>query len=304
MKVEEIRSEFKVAIVDRDFQNSHTFCEAMKAIGYQAHFYPTLDTGILAVRNLNPHILIFNYVFEDSEADDFLIQLRKLSPEIKIILLASQQQSMNVLAKVASCEIYDYLIVPVVSPRELVVKVDRLALQLYLSFENEQLRSRRGFDLKATSELDFQESPDAAVIENLESIQSFFKQSALLVDQEQLIQKHILQVSQLAGNMPVLYFRFLPQQMSFVHHHSVWLQPEQLRQVGFHVESFDSAELSCLRETPKDFSPLQKFVEQVFQVSEFEAYTHVLQNEIRGLILVLNRGVHSVKNLKLKIYSV
>ncbi len=302
MKVEEIRSEFKVIMVDRDFQSSHSFCEAIQAIGYQAHFYPTLDSGLLAVRKLNPHILILNYVFEDAEADQFLRQLRKLSPEIKIILLASHQQSMNVLAKVASREIYDYLIVPATSPSELVAKVDRLALQLYLGFENEQLRKRRGFDEKSTLDLDFQEAPDAASIENLESVQSFFRQSSTIIDQEQLIQKHILQVSQLAGNMPALYFRFLPQQMSFVHHHSVWLQPEQLRQVGFHVESFESSALTCLRDTPKNFLPLKEFVEHIFQISEFEAYTQVIQKEIRGLVLVLNRVVDPVKILKLQIY--
>jgi diguanylate cyclase (GGDEF)-like protein len=141
-----------------------------------------------------------------------------------------------------------------------------------------------------------------AIIENLESIKSFFRQSAMLNDQEQLIQKHILQVSQLAGNMPALYFRFLPQQMSFVHHHSVWLQIEQLRQVGFHTESFDSSALGCLRDKPKNFLPLREFVEQFFQVSQFEAFSHIVQNEIRGLVLVLNQVVDPVKILKLQIF--
>jgi DNA-binding NtrC family response regulator len=192
LKVEEIRSEFKVLTVDCDFQSSHALSDAVKSLGYQAYFYPTLDSALIAVKLHNPHILILNYVLAESEVDPFLVQVRKLSPEIKIILLASPQQSLTVLSKVASHEIYDYLIVPAVSTSELVVKVDRLATQLYLGFENEQLRKRRGFADKDISHLGFEETAESLMTENLENVRSYFREVTLVNDQEQLIQKHIL----------------------------------------------------------------------------------------------------------------
>ena len=76
MKVEEIRSKFRVIFLDENYLNSTELYQSIADVGYQTQFYPTFDSALLSVRSGAPHILVMHYSKNELASDRLLNQVR------------------------------------------------------------------------------------------------------------------------------------------------------------------------------------------------------------------------------------
>ncbi len=289
MKIEDIRADFKIVYIDDEYRRSTELCEAMAEVGYQTQYYPTLDSGMLAVRSTSPHILVLHFSKNESASEKFLTLLRKSSPETQVILLIDESHLIGSIMKTSVGEIFDYLVVPYISSSELLHRLDRSVEQLYLKFENEQLRKRRGIGPIVGSALEgfsFDES-DSGV--SLQKLQTHFAELSSIKDQEELIKKYIFQVSSFCGSMPVVYLRFLPNQMSFVYTQSIWSPVTEVKNLGFRIESLDSQSLVQIGSNPTGVRAISEFMNTVFQIDEFSCLLHFDNHQLQGLSIILNK---------------
>ena len=293
MKIEDIRSEFRVVFIDDDYRRSTELCDAMTEIGYQTQFYPTLDSAMIAVKSAAPHILILNYSKNEGASDRFLSLVRKASPETQIILMINETQLIGSIMKNSVGEIFDYFVVPVVSSSELLIRLDRAAQLLYLKFENEQLRKRRGNGPVVSSALDGLSFDETDSHLSLQKLQTQFDELSGIKEQDQLIKKYIFQVSSFCGSMPVVYFRFLPAQISFVYCDSIWSPISQVQNLGFKLESLSSESLVQIGSNPMEVGPLKEFMNSVFQIEEFSCLLHFNNHQLLGLSIILNKTLNN-----------
>ncbi len=292
MKLEDIRSEFRIFLIDDNYRRSTELCETLSEVGYQTQFYPTSDSALAATKADAPHIFIIYYSKSEAQSDKVIAQIRKLSPETQIILMIHETHLIGSILKSSIGEIYDYLVVPYVSTAELMVRVDRAAHRLYLQFENEQLRRRRGLGSVLETSLQGMSFDEGDSNQLLQKLQQQFHEMSALKDQDDLVKKYIFQVSSLSGSMPVLYLRFLPQQLSFVYSQSIWSPISRVESLGFKIESLSSECLLKMASEPTEFAPLQNFIESVFQVDEFSCLLHFDGTQLKGVAIVLNKTLH------------
>ncbi len=291
MKIEDIRSEFRVIIVDDQYRRSTELCESLKEVGYQTQFYPTVESAIVAVRSEAPHVFILDYSKNEALSDKMISFLKKTSPETQIIIMVNETHLIGAIMKNSTGEIFDYLVVPFISTAELVTRVDRASHRLFLQFENEQLRKRRGIGSVVEAALDGLSFDETDSQEHLKKLQVHFGEMAAIREQEELIRKYIFQVSALCGSMPVLYLRFLPAQMSFVFGQGVWSPVRETESLGFRIESVDKTDLGKIENNPCHFAPLTSFISSVFQVEEFGSLLHFSGSQLKGLVVVLNKAI-------------
>ncbi len=278
MKLEEIRNEFRIIFFDENYLNSTELYQSITDVGYQTQFYPTFDSALLAVRSGAPHILVVHYSKNELVSDRFLNQVRKISPETKIILMINETHEISSIMKTAIGEIFDYLILPLVSSAELLIQLDRATQQLYLKYENEQLRKRRNTSIinePALGNLSFQERASG---DDIQKLQAQFHDLVPIKDQDELIKKYIFQLASCCGSMPVLYLKYLPLQSSFVYSQSIWAPLAAAKSLGFKVDSVDSMKPA-----------LQEFMEQVFQINQFGTFVHLENSQTKGLTIVFNK---------------
>lgn len=284
MNIEEVRPEFRVIFVDENYLNSTELYQSVVEVGYQAQFYPTFDSAMVSIRSAAPHLLVVYYSKNDLASDRFLNQVRKVSPETQIILMINETHVINSIMKNSVGEIFDYLVVPLVSSAELLICLDRASQQLYLKYENEQLRNRRQNSVltgAALAGLNFEENES---VDSLEKLQNQVQDLMLIKDQEELVKKYIFQLASSCGSMPVLYLRYLPMQSSFVHSQSIWTPLADVKNLGFKVESLRSP-----NELVANYAPLKEFMSQVFQIERFATFVHLENSQIKGLTIIFNK---------------
>ncbi len=284
MKIEDIRHEFKVIFVDENYLGSSDLYEPIADVGYQTQFYPTFESAVVAAKHSPAHVIVVNYSLNEVAADRFLNQVHRLSPETRIVLLINEMHAISSIMKVSVGEVFDYLTIPLVSSAELLLKIDRATEQVFLKFENEQLRKRRQNLAIVDSSLSNHTFIEGDLTENLKKLKDQFSELDELKDQDELIKKYIFQLASSCGSMPVLYLKYLPLQTSFVFSQSIWTPLANIKNLGFKLDS-----LSQIVDHPAKSRPLKEFMSQVYQISEYGCFLHYLNGQIKGLTIIFNK---------------
>ena len=82
MNFAEVRPEFSVHVIDADFATSDTLVKTVRNAGFDTLYFPTTDSALNSMRELPPHIILFNLETFEQVAENYLQQVRDISGEI------------------------------------------------------------------------------------------------------------------------------------------------------------------------------------------------------------------------------
>jgi diguanylate cyclase (GGDEF)-like protein len=301
--VSQLRTEFSVYYIDSDFATAESVLNVLKNAGYDARYFPTLDSALNVMAQLPPHIVVFNTeVYEsdqlyDSTVDDYLQKVRDVSSEILVILLTSGKRVLRALQTIEKDLAFDYQARPFVSSLDLVQKIDRAAERLYFQFESEQLREAleqgNGVLTGANDTALATESQSATGFEaesgiKVEPLERFIAQMNAVKDLDQTVQAFLDAMSGQVGNAPALYFKYIPHYLSLVLSQSVWLPIEKIRGIGVELKSLDPARIPLAFRAPGDIHAVRELLKEAFKIERFAAFAHVNESEILGVFILFD----------------
>lgn len=296
MNITPYRREFTIFVVDGDFGSGELHASALRALGYDAKTFPTVDSALAAAKVAPPHITIFNLEVLEVVAERFLQGLSETSPEILTIMLVGQGQILTALQQVSSGLSFDYVVLPMVSTLELTQKIDRAATQLFFQFESEQLRESAGtsgdFATEPPPVVDnsaheqaLEEARSSSAAAALAEFNEFHARLTATKDLEPAAQAFMEAVSRRLGGSPVLYLKYIPQHVTLAVSQAAWLPIEKLRGVGVDLRSEDPSKLMDNLTAPESIAPLRTLLRQAFRLEKFMAFPHMLDGEPIGVFV-------------------
>ena len=285
MDIEKYRKEFVIFVVDGDFTSGEQHASSLRAIGYEAKTFPTVDSALVAAKVSPPHLTVFNLAALEVVGDHFLNGMAEISSEIVTILLIGQKQVLTGLQHVGHGRAFDFVVCPMASTLELTQAVDRGAGQLFHQFENEQLREQAPRSGEKPEEAAAAGS-EARTSSALAEFNEFQVCLAATKDLEPTVQAFMDALSRRLGNAPSLYFKFLPQHRTLAVAQSAWLPIEKLRGVGVDLSGEDASLLSARLASPDSLAPLRALLSQAFRLESYMAFAHILDDEPVGVFVV------------------
>lgn len=301
MNVAKLRPEFSVFLIDADFAAAESLLTVIKNAGYDANYFPTLDSALNALKNLPPHIIVFNLEALEMSADEYLAQVREVSAEILTVLLASTKQTLLSLQLVEKGLAFDYQVRPYISPLDLIQKLDRAAQRLYFQFESEQLREAMTSGALGTSPSGAgpaaspaaqPPAPLTASVPEMslapEILDSFMAKMSAVKDLDATIQAFIDALSSQMRNAPTLYFKYVPHYLSLVLSQSAWLPIEKIRGIGIELKSLPSGKIVEAFKDPASLAPLKELLKEAFRTERFSAFTHYCDNDVMGVTVIFD----------------
>ena len=296
MNITPYRREFTVFVVDGDFGSGELHTSALRALGYDAKTFPTVDSALAAAKVAPPHVTIFNLEALEVVSERFLTGLAEISPEILTIILVGQVQVLTALQQVSSGLAFDYVVQPMVSTLELTQKVDRAASQLFFQFESEQLRESAGASRdvaeaqpvvdNSAHEQALEEARSSSAAAALAEFNEFHARLTATKDLEPAAQAFMEAVSRRLGGSPALYLKYIPQHVTLAVAQAAWLPIEKLRGVGVDLRSEDPSKLMDSLTTPESIAPLKTLLRQAFRLEKFMAFPHMLDGEPIGVFVI------------------
>ncbi|MES2856516.1 MAG: diguanylate cyclase [Bdellovibrionota bacterium] len=293
------REQFSVMIVERDLFSAKELADSVRSSGYSSvTFYPTLEAAKAAAFESPPHLILFDVASFAEHAEPFLRAIEEISPEILSILMIRPEHSIQSLALVSLGLAHDSVIRPFFSALDLVHKLDRAALQIFLQFESEQLkeklinRSRPEIldgdnVVEAVKEIAAEEKslvePFAAEVAT-----DFISSVSGLKDLDSTVKVFLETLSKTMNEAPSLYFKYLPGHASLLVAQANYLPLETFRGLGVHIGENIAGGINQLKGTPSDFLPLQRMLGEVFPGTQFQAIPHLIEGELSGVFVVLS----------------
>jgi diguanylate cyclase (GGDEF)-like protein len=312
--VTKLRPEFSVLAVAGDSLDARALVDNLKAAGYEdSRLFATPAEALPEVRELPPHVVLFDYQGFSSDAESFLTEVKTVSGEILVLLMVSQGQLLAGLELVRRGLAYDVLTRPFASELELVQKVDRGCAQLYYQFESEQLRehyesresaeetdtdTHKGLDrtiaiasVAASASVQENESEaSGGATSDWTIVAEALARFAATAETDQSVQVFMESLSRLQSNEPVLYFRYVPSHMSLLFSQAVLLPLEKFRGIGLDLKSLEASRLTEMFREPARLPGLSDLMEKVFRSRQFIAFGHWNDSAFLGLFVVLGRA--------------
>jgi diguanylate cyclase (GGDEF)-like protein len=310
--VTQLRSEFSVIVVDRDATSAMSIAASIKAVGYeQTRFYPTLSAALSMIQHEPPHVVLVEVDGFVGGLEKFLMDIRSVSEEVLVILIASQKYALEGLQLVSRSLAYDCVTRPLITALEIVQKIDRAVTQLYYQFESEQLKdyisrygtaggasvsagvsvvphSFEGFTASRGEIPDFEEQDEHAI--RIDVLDEALDLLMATKDVDQAVQIFIEALSRLQDNTPVLYFKYLPSHMSLLFSQAAWVPLDRFRGIGLDLKKEKSDQLQLLLEKPQEVTSFKALMKDVFQKEKFSAFPHVSEGEVKGVFAVFDEG--------------
>lgn len=287
--INSVRKDFSVFVIEREASAAISLTETLKNVGYnQARFYPTLASAQAMIESEAPHLIVFDYESFGTASEKFLIDLQAASPETKTILTSTSRRYLDSLQMVSRGLAFDAIMRPFPTTLELVQKIDRACSALYLQYENEQLR-----DQLANEKTGYILPPERSTTPTygdkaVEAMHATLERLSRTKDLEQSVQIFIDAMSQSLKNTPIAYFRYVPAYMSLLYSQSAWLPNEKFRGLGVDLKKEDPQKSHLVMEDPGQVAGLKELVQQVFNSARFTAFSHVIDDELIGVFVVLS----------------
>ncbi len=302
MDVLQLRPQFTVYVVDRDGLAAKSLNDTVLALGYsKVRFFPTYESAMVQVNEDPPHILLIGYSAHEAGVENFLGELKDFSPETLTVLICPARDTLACLQIVGRHLAFDMCVRPFVSTLDLVQKMDRAAAQLYYQFESEQLRDvyQDHAPQGSVQTPDQARAPRAAPLGAVTqpaapssevawlTLGPLLRRLADTKDIESNLQIMTDGVAAQFSSSPVIYFKYMPTINSLLFSHAAHLPTEKFRSVGVDLNSLSSTDLEKAWLEPNGIVPLQIFLKEIFNRTEFVTWTHVNDGAVVGLVVVL-----------------
>lgn len=286
MKLKDLRSEFEVLIVEPVVNTSENYQKIISLAGFRCDECSDPIEAISKVRENPPHIIFFSA--SDLEASRRQIEaLSSISAEFQIILLTNKSQTQRALNLMESETIYDFLALPLTSPFELVVKADKAAEKLYLTFQLEEAQLKHAakvYEKKTHDESMFPTPPPKSAHHKFES--AILKLS-MSRDPGQAIATFMQLVSDRIEGRSVAYFKFLPTHFSFVYSEGVGVQVPLGKAVGIDLRNSGYRDPSEIFSQLENIGPIKQMLSSVLKAPKFSILPHAFDGEALGFFVVL-----------------
>jgi diguanylate cyclase (GGDEF)-like protein len=300
MNNERLRSQFSTLIVALDSEVANDLESSLETVGFPTSYAPTPASALVYMQANLPHILLLH--FDSSfEHQDFLRKVKKCSDEIIVILLSASRNFTPCLQAVNDGLAFDFAVLPMSSQLELVQKIDRGILLLYRLYENEQLRAAPGLPI---APLNLSPDKSASAIQSSADTLSgrwmaYLNRMRELTEQDDILQNFIEALSESVHQAPVLYFKFIPQHVSFLIQRSLWLPIESFRGLGFELNSIEGDRLASLMRNPGEIPQLQEMMGELFENLKFTCFAHESDEGPEGFFVVFSEISKSSEDFQL-----
>ncbi len=296
MKLKDLRSEFDVLIIEPVVNTSENYHKILALAGFRCDECPDPVEAISRVRENPPHIIFFSASDLDSSRRQ-LEALNSVSSEFQIILLTSKSQTQRALNLVENETIFDFLALPLTSPSELVVKADKAAEKLYLTFQLEEAQlnhAAKVYENKSGEDSNYVPPPLFSFEKNETSSKSAYHQfeSAILKlsmsrDPGQALATFMQIASDRLEGRSIAYFKFLPTHFSFVYSEGVGIQVPLGKAVGVDLRSSGYRDQSEVFSQLENIGQIKEMLSSVFKAPKFCVLPHAFDGEALGFFVVL-----------------
>lgn len=275
-KIESLRNQFAVLVLDGDDIRGSLLASNARALGYVQSLPAPVKGAIPLIVAEPPNILVYD-LDSGENPREFLEQARDASPETLVILTLRAEQSLLAFELVAADLAYDSVVRPFVSDLELQQTLDRAAVQLYHQFEAEQARDEMNRLVRPTSHLgssDFNQ-----YLEKISGIKSL----------DETVEAFMEELSRASQRFPVVYFKYLPAHASLAISQACHLAVDKFRGLGLDLKNLEPKHLSEFFKSPERSPKLEELLKQAFHTESYTAFTHFNEGEALGLFVVFNR---------------
>lgn len=315
---------YDVSFVNPNYSLFEEFFDSQISSQYQIKYFATTASALVGIQVSAPHILVIGPDVHPSQISDFLDKVHRLSPETLVIQGVESQYTMSAIQHMRDRKLYDYFVYPVLSKLELIYKMDRAANQIYLVYENETLRKKRGIKeisyLQKPQEFERLFSPQSyhlnfkgiARKEELEHhinaqvdigtqwVRERIQKMSSLRDQTQLMKSFLESLNYMFSKTPILYFKYLPQKMNLLLSNSVGVSWSQQQNYGLQI----SADTYDKIISGQNFLPeMNAIIEKLFSNKEYILKYHISNNDFYGVFVILKKSFTPQQSLQFDILN-
>ncbi len=296
MKLKDLRSEFDVLIIEPVVNTSENYLKILSLAGFRCDECSDPIEAISKVRENPPHIIFLSVSDVDSSRRQ-IEALNSISSEFQIILLTNKSQTQRALSMMESEAIYDFLALPLTSPSELVMKADKAAEKLYLTFQLEEAQlnhAAKVYENKNQDDEGYSAPPLFSFDKSQTSSKSAHHQfeSAILKlsmsrDPGQALATFMQIASDRLAGRSIAYFKFLPTHFSFVYAEGVGVQVPLGKVVGVDLRNAGYRDPSEVFSQLENISQIKQMLNSVFKAPKFSLLPHAFDGEALGFFAVL-----------------
>ncbi len=298
MKVADYRSEILIYLLNPDYTQAQAQTGVMTSVGYQARFYPTVDLFFQACNTEPPHLVLIDADVFNDDIEDFYHQIKNVSEEILICLFTSTKNMLNTLQFISQGFAYDYIMTPMVSSLDLIQKLDRATELLLIGYENEELLEElEGKNFKevvesiASTEIEPQEA--SAEIEpeqelDYDPVFEFLQEVKLIRDKDIIIQRYMEKLSTSLNMTPIIFLKYLPNQLALGLKHSVFVPNINLQGIGLQLRGVPPNLIPRHLENPNELPQLHAMMKKVFNKESFFSTPFRMDDKVLGIFVIFD----------------
>ena len=298
MNVSQIRQEFSIYLFDGDLANLQRWQGALSEAGYAVRSFPTVALAQAALRTEPAHIVLLNVNSFVDEVEAALQMISEASHETLVIALTDAKQEIWAMQQVSEQRFYDFQKLPAISELELFAKIDRALAQIFVRYENEQLREHHGLPVEDQA-VQIPNVAGLAVTELSNWIQAVASQREL----QPSLQAFMQNLSEHFNRSPMLYFKYVPSHATMVVTQACWLPMERLRGVGIQLGEQAPEQVTQMLRDPGQLQPLKKLLRQAFHVEKYVAFTHYVESAVQGVFVLFNIELSESQVQELFVYK-
>ncbi len=278
MKIDEVRASFTIYVIASDENRVSGIAEHLGAAGYLVVNFADLTQAFSEFYSNPPHFLLFDALETTFDLTKAVQQVAVQLPESHIFLvvpIAARESAIPYLDR----GVYELILTPVLAPVELVRTMDRAAERDYFMYLNERLMESQN---QAAVEIAPAIEPVPAN-RHLDYARGLFATTSL----EECMQFFLENSSELLGQCPVVYFRYINNRRVIMAGQSHGVEGIDLGNIGMNLNDvIPGFRANQLRE-PMQLEPFTEMVKELFEIEDFFARPVEALGEIQGVVCFL-----------------
>jgi diguanylate cyclase (GGDEF)-like protein len=270
-ELERVRTEFHVLVVEPSSAVARSYVNILNHAGFKTTACSNLSDFESVIRLQTPHIVVVGS--KDFAQEEQLIgTIRQLSPEIQIIFLVNRMQFSRAWAFVEEGKVFDAVPLPLSTPSDLILRVDRAAERLYYQYQNEHLQQQLDERPTQAAPIDLPSKVESRLLESVELALQRLSDSR---DPGQSILTYLHFAREICDQLPVAYFKFMPSHFSFIYSSGVGVPDVSIPNVGVDLRSSGLKDIRDVFARLSEITLIKDLMARVYHVKSYMILPHV-----------------------------
>lgn len=279
MKLKELASQFSIAIYTTDIDRGAEIRVHLSHLGFEAAYVDTAQKLTHRLREKPAHLLVFFLDAVAGDLSDFVENALAPNPEVRLIILAKQEQFVALQAY------KEYGVIEVLDqdalPEQVGDAVDRACETLYLQFQNEALlEENQRLTTQAESTAKDAERKDQALAQKGPPLEARIKDYLTVDTKEEIVARFLLHMQ----NHVVLVFKFLPGVRSLLITHASNFDVAKLQGVGCTLTPTEAKDFVAQVAVGFVAPSLKTLLKTAFNIDEARLLPFFVQGKLEGLV--------------------